>query len=1748
MPPTLHFQRPNPQMNLAASPFRVENALVPWAERGHPRRAGVSAFGIGGTNAHVVLEEAPEQPAATAPARPRLLVVSARTDAAADARVRDLADHLDRHPEADLADVAHTLQVGRRHFESRRCLVASDVDEARTTLRAGRLRRGSGVQSGRPVGLVLAGVPDSGVAAELAVLYETEPAFRAAVDECRAVPGLADAPDGRLFATLYALVRLLAARGVAIDALAGDSVGEIVAATVAGVLPLPGALGLLARRGAGSRDAVEAWVRDNVVLAAPHLRYVTNVTGTWVTAEQATDPGHWARVLTSAARLVDAVAVMRADELVLVAADARTLPPDVHAAIGELWLAGADVDWDAYSAGESRRIVALPTYPFQRERYWIDPPSVAGAPDAKAGKRPPDEWLWVPRWEPEEGGDGGDGAGPTGPTGPFLVLAETDRATDAVVARLAGYGSCVTVRPGDTFGVPDGDSFVLRPDEPGDYDRLARLLAATGRLPATVVHLWGVTGAVPDATDPAVMARHRRRGFDSVVWLSRALSEAGCTAVRILVGTDHMQAVDGSEALVPGKASVLGACLAVPQEYPGFTCASVDVAGGDPPALDDVVARELERPSAGGVAAYRGRTRTVRSFVPVPAPAPTPLLRDHGVYLLTGGLGNVGLLLAEHFARSARAPRLVLTGRAGLPPRSEWDAVLDREPSSATGRRIRAVRTIEELGARVLVVAADGADPASMRAAVEQARERFGRVHGVVHAAGLPGVEHFSLLSGLQSASIDAHFAAKVDSLIALDAALGGEQLDFSVLQSSISSVLGGLGFAAYAAANCVLDAYAEVRARAGARWVSVDWDTWQPTAASAAGASMQQYSMTGEEGLAAFDRASAVGAPRVVVSTGDLTARLGQWVGVEHDAAPVLRVGELFPRPELPELFVRPTSDDQRRLADLWQQVLGLDRVGINDNFFELGGNSLMGLQLARRISEEFSVHLPAVAIFEAPTVAGLAARLAGALEPAGHADPAVGGLPPVGTGGHDIAIVGLACRFPGATGADEFWRNLRDGVESIRTFTAEELVAAGVPAELAGRPDYVKARPVLDGIEEFDQEFFDMDAGEAALTDPQHRIFLECCWHALEDAGHPPRAFPGQVGVFAGSNISTYLAHLLGSGALPPWATAYQAVIANDKDALTTAVSYKLGLTGPSMAVQSFCSTSLVAVHQAVRALRAGDCDMALAGGVSVRVPGRVGHLAAGAGRESTDGHVRAFDARADGSMYGDGAGVVVLRRLADARTDGDTIRAVIKGSAVTNDGAARAGFAAPSVAGQTDAARRALRDARVGPETISYVEAHGTGTPLSDAVEFTALSRAFGDGPARGSCPIGSVKTNVGHLDQAAGVSGLVKTVLAIEHGQIPATLHFAEPNPEIDLATSPFHVNTRLVPWEAAPEGAPPLLGRAAQEGRGALRRAVVHAFGSGGTNAHVVLEQAPAPQPDAPGRPWLLLPLSARSEVALERATANLAGYLREHPEVSLPDVAHTLQVGRDAFAHRRIVLCATRDEAVATLAGSGGASGNWAARQGPPVALVFAGLSDIDAADVAALHDSEPLFRAVIADCCGVADPLFDADVRAVLLGAVPRPGPGSVVAAAGYIAGYALATQLASWGVRADAPAGDEVGCRVAATLAGRVTPFEALRALAQPGGRPHPATEGFGLGCVAEQPADCLIVDVGPGGVARDGGRALHATVGALWLAGVGIDWAAYSAGRGHRRVPLPTYPFQRQRCWADPPARPELRGDAA
>jgi acyl transferase domain-containing protein/acyl carrier protein len=1134
LPPSLHFETPNPRIDFADSPFYVNSKLSEWRANGRPRRAGVSSFGIGGTNAHAVLEEAPAVEPSPEGRPWQLLVLSAKTQTALEAAGRNLAAHLRAHAGLNLADVAFTLRVGRKTFEHRRALVCRDSADAVALLERPDPRRvatGSQESQSRPLVFMFTGqgsqYPQMG-----AGLYEHEPSFRAHVDRCaellKALTGLdvrdfiypaacdeVEAAEAlrqtsltqpALFVVEYALARLLMEWGMKPAAMIGHSVGEYVAACLAGVFSLEDALALVAERGrmmqsmpagsmlsvgigeeelteflrpgldlaavnapsrcvvAGTAEAVEDLQRrlgerghecarlhtshafhsemmrpvlapfaarvGRVELHAPRVPFVSNVTGTWITGAEATDPSYWAAHLAGTVRFAEGVRTLKESGAVLLevgpgqtlgtlarqqlqgverqsALSTMRAPRETRddlefllSAVGRLWLAGVKVDWKGFHATESRRRVPLPTYPFERERYWTGPREaqpVTAARRPSRGKSPDiADWFYTPLWKQTPPNATRAAGVRAAGASRWLVFADERGLGSCVVERLKAAGhEVVSVRAGAEYARPGESDFVINPLEPGDYESL---LKESGEgFPARLLHLWNV-GPPAGESDIESFEAAQGLGLNSLIFIAQALAKRGHNGpVQMSVVTSGAQDVSGEGPSAPERATLLGACAVIPQEYPNINCRGIDV---EPHARASKLAAQLideaESESRGAVVAYRGSRRWVQVFEPVRLGAPEAdapeeagarrescaRLKERGVYLIAEGAGRVSLLLAEHLARAVRA-RLVFVSREALPERGAWESWLAAHgDASESGARLKRLLELEASGAEVLTLCADVTSREQMAGALARARERFGRLDGVIYAAAVDGEEPRLSVQEIGREESSRRLRAAVGGLPVLAELLREERPDFCVLMSSLSAVLGGLGLLSAAAAGAYVNAFAAAQSNAqDVPWVSLNWDAWlfpEERGGAADLRGLTEFGISPEEGSEAFRRvmAHAPFSP-VVVSTGDLSERLARWVNLESvrgrgesgkGAAP-----SLHPRPELPVPYVAPRDETESDVAQIWQTLLGIEPVGVQDNLFDLGGDSLLAVQITSRVREALRVEVAVRAVFENPTIAGL-------------------------------------------------------------------------------------------------------------------------------------------------------------------------------------------------------------------------------------------------------------------------------------------------------------------------------------------------------------------------------------------------------------------------------------------------------------------------------------------------------------------------------------------------------------------------------------------------------------------------------------------------------------------------------------------------------------------------------------------------------------------------------------------------------
>ncbi|MDB1090388.1 SDR family NAD(P)-dependent oxidoreductase [Streptomyces sp. ACA25] len=1715
LPKTLHVDAPTPKVDWSAGAVRLLAEARAWPAGDRPRRAGVSAFGVSGTNAHVIVEEAPaaeaepERPAASGPVP---WVLSGRTEDALRGQAAALVAHLAERPAVEPRDIALALTATRSSFEHRAVVIGAD--------RADLLRGTEAVAGGKPAAGVVRGVAGApgrvafifpgqgpqwvGMATELAV---ASPEFSRRLDECATALAphvdwslrevLADPAaledvevvQPALWAVMVSLAALWRAHGVEPSAVVGHSQGEIAAACVAGALSLQDAALLVTARARALRavagrggmvvlplaqaavrellqpwgerlsvaavngpattvvsgdtaaldelltwaereglrarrvpvdyashsaqvDAVRAEVLATVAAIKPRaadVAFVSSVTGGFLDTTSL-DAEYWFRNLrepvrfdTATRTLLDAgfgafvevsphpvltVAVQETDDAVLAVGSLRRDDggsASFLASLAEAAVRGVPVDWTL--ALPDARPVPLPTYAFQRERYWLDVPTpdqggdaefwaavgcsadhLAAALGAGATDREPlaavhpllarwherqadeaavDSWRYRVDWAPLTV----SGA----PSGRWLaVVPDGDAWADAVATALAERVDLARTTVND-LGAPDGsaglDGFagvvaLLAPGTPDPLPGVLALVQALGSVP-----LWCVTNgavAVGPADEPADPATAQVWGLGRVAALERPRAWGGLV--------DLPAEVDGRVA------DRLAAVLAGDEDQTAVRASGV-------------FGRRLRRAPGGPVGAE---------------------WHPEGTVLVTGGTGGLGTHVARWLA-GAGAERLVLTNRRG--------------PDAPGARDL--VAELTALGAEAEVVACDAAD--------RDAVARLLAEHPVTAVFHLAGIERYQPLADLAPADLAAVAAAKVAGARHLDELTRDRELSAFVLFTSGAGVWGSSGQAAYAAANAHLDALALRRRAEGLPATAVAWGHWGGAGMSEGPARAQMARW----GLPAMAPERAVAALRGALDRDEaaLTVADLDWP-VFASTFTVARRSPLFADlPEAAEPAVpdsaedRPVRLDRAALLELvlaeTGAVLGHESVATLPTgraFQELGFDSLTAVELRNRLRDATGLKLPATLVFDHPTPEALAGHLLHQMPGAVAADAAD---PAARTVAEDdpVVIAGMACRFPGGVHSPErLWELVLDGRDAMGGFPVDR----GWDVTDAG---YAKVGGFLDSAGAFDTGFFGISPREAVGMDPQQRLLLETAWEVLENAGIDPRSVRGsRTGVFVGYGGQDYLTSLYGT----PDELQGHLLTGTSGSVVSGRLAYVLGLEGPAVTLDTACSSSLVALHLAAAALRSGECDMALAGGVTVMATpgvfvefGRQGGLAA-------DGRCKAFADAADGTGWGEGVGLLLVERLSDARRRGHEVLAVLRGSAVNSDGASN-GLTAPNGPSQQRVIRAALTGAGLVSSEVDAVEAHGTGTALGDPIEAQALQAAYGQDRDR-PLLIGSVKSNLGHTQAASGAAGVIKTVLALRHGTLPATLHVDRPSTDVDWTRGAVSVLTEATPW---PE-------------TGAPRRAGVSSFGVSGTNAHVILEQAPpaedttpaAPAGDGGVVPWVL---SGRSPEAARAQVERLRAHIAAHPDQDPVAVARSLATTRTPFEYRVAAAGSDTDGLLAGLTDARPV----AARQGR-TAFLCTGQGAQHVGMGADLHAAHPAYAEAFDAVCAEFDRLLDRPLRdLVLTGPVEVLDHTEYAQPALFAVEVALAALLRSWGVVPDLLAGHSLGEITAASIA---------------------------------------------------------------------------------------------------------------
>jgi len=1371
IPATLHFNAPNTHLDLAATPLVVADRRTDWPRGATTRRGGVSAFGFGGTNVHVVVEEAPRAPRRREPSGAHVLCLSACAPEALAHLAQDMRQYLG-DCDAELADICFTANTGRAALKHRLAIIARHRDQLSDRLH------------------------------------------------------LLRAWDER-----------------------GQLRGSLVFTG-----PLPGE--------PSGDDALRAWLLPVWKKLSHESREIVLACATGPPLE-----GNAARLLGGAI----------SEEGAETTHDAMEAEVDRLRALALLFVLGAEINWDRFHAGQSFRRVELPTYPFERQSYWlgIAPAREPRALSPAAGAS--ENLLYQVRWHERSL----DNAVPRAVEGTWLLCDDRTRLGAAIERRLTNAGASV-IRVEHTNEFTAGaQRITLVRDSAAEYARLFETVKGRrGRL-AGIVDLWGFHARVDEPSSLDELENALSASVERLFHFAQVLASAQLhRGLDFSIVTAHAQRVRDGDIIAAERAAQLGLAQTLPFELKGLRLRAIDAElSCDPEYLAEQLLREISADASDIEIAYRGGARFVRELTALGVRGParaTRALRERGLYLVTGGLGGIGVEVARLLAGRARA-RIVLAGRSALPPVADWDRMVAGTTAAddATRRRLSAMREIESLASDISYVQADVSKPHDVTRLFDHIRRRHGHLDGVFHLAGLIDQE----LLALRSKSLDsfrAVMAPKVQGSWLLWQAVKAFKPDLFVLVSSVSSISGVFGASQcdYSTASRFQNAMAARLHDSGVRGAKSillsEWASHGMLVHTPVGPIVRQLGLrpfSNQQALATIEQALSLETDHVVVISPDpqrfAPERLFQFRAAERTAdapAAPLAAPSVTPASGVP-LFSRASSYLKEQLAAMLK--LSIERIDTETNFMELGFDSIIAVQLRKRLLDDIGVRVDATTMFRYPSVRQLARHLvethrdaidrsltdaSAAAEPRALAPgvtdapwtPApnaaqLRGLTPAraqtneaqvapknqqAPSRHDIAVIGLACRLPGAATPEEFWTNLCGGRDSVTPLPSERLKPGRgqpLPRSNGLHGGY------LDDIDQFDPAFFHLSRREARLMDPQQRLFLEVAWEACERAGYrTDHLARGRVGVFVGASTTDYVKLMTA----PADQRDPHLRTGNALSMIANRVSYLLDWHGPSLSVDTACSSSLVALHLACQCLRQGEADFALAGAVHL-ILNPAGHELLGSeGVLAADGRSKAFDDRADGFARGEGVVAILLKPLDAALADRDQVWAVIKATAVNNDGHSKAGLAAPNPKAQRDVILSCLQQANIGADTIGLFEAHGTGTALGDPIEIDGAAEAFARHTSRrGYCAIGSVKSNLGHLEAAAGMAGFAKAVLALKFGQMPPTIHFEVPNRHLCLEETPFFIVDRLKRWPA--ESWP--------------HRAGVSSFGFGGTNAHVLVE-------------------------------------------------------------------------------------------------------------------------------------------------------------------------------------------------------------------------------------------------------------------------------------------------------------------
>ncbi|MEM7133969.1 MAG: SDR family NAD(P)-dependent oxidoreductase [Chloroflexota bacterium] len=1882
IPPHLNFHTPNPLIDWDESPVQIPTSLTDWPKE--KRIAGVSSFGISGTNAHVIVEEAPPKASDSETADNQidrdwhLLTLSAKTEEALVALAQKYSQFLEagkENPELALGDICYTAHIGRSHFAHRLSIPTNSTMHLQTMLVDYTNERANNniaqgysptYQSPPSIAFLFTGQGTQYVGMGR-VLYEAEPTFRATIDHGDELyqqitgeslleviyptnPQSANLQPAdllhqttytqpALFVLEYALAKLWQSWGIQPEILLGHSVGEIVAACVAGVFGLEDGLKLIAARGrlmgalpqdgemvslladetrvqeaiedyatvsiaaingpesvviSGRRESVLAiadtfaaegvktrklmvshafhsplmdpmldefrQVAESIIYHQPTIQLVSNVTGK-LSGDEITTPDYWVRHVREAVRFADGIDTLHEQGIDIfleigpkptLLGMAGEIPTTDHrlpttsrvpslrenqndwqqmlTTLGELYVRGVKIDWHGFDQPYQRRKIVLPTYPFQRQPYWLqldDVSSDNGMTNGAASYNGFAQWLGINDIEKltdliseKEQLDANERQTVTKVLTALEAESHVQQLTtkvDSMLYEVAWHSQNKPTVVAKGYLSPETRSqwLVLSDDtnighafvnclidlnqavdvvktEVELVEYLKQLpLRTKDALPLQgVVHLWGMD-QVNEYTVPNIntIMQRQERILGSVLKVVQALTMLDGTSPRLFIATQGAQKVTAKDEIAFTQTSLWGVGRVIALEHPELWGGLVDLDSKSAPSesAENLLAEILQPPlnsvlnNEAQIAYRSGKrllARLMRSKVKT-TDVPAKIHAD-STYLITGGLGAVGLIIADWLADEG-AKHLILTGRSGV----------------TTAAQQEVIDGLETEGVKVEIALIDVTNEEAMRALFMKIAASAHPLRGIFHMAGI-------LDDGILLNQTWKRFASVMSSKVKgawllhqLTQEMNMTGLENLVFFSSAASLLGNLGQGSYAAANAFMDGLARYRQQQGLPGISINWGAW----AGYKGID----SMIGRTASVILDEGEWITPEAGMMALAHLMTRSGQmavapidWTKPSlamHGASSFLN--HLVPSDlSTASLSIDSNADGrssliqslkalavsrrrhylQDHLQKAVSRTLGMTTMPERmTGFADLGMDSLMALELRRLLERELRQPLPTTIAFEYPTVDSMADYLLDEVlelaEPQGEKTAIQIEHVTIGLD-EPIAVISMACRFPGAESPEAFWQLLQEGKDMVQEvpttrWNVDDYYDSHQPTP--GKM-YMREAAFIDEVDQFDPLFFGISPREAMNMDPQHRLLLEVSWEALERAHiAPSRLVDSQTGVFIGIGEGD------SSVMWPDDLDALDSLIGTGSGHSIAAgrLAYTLGLQGPTMAVDTACSSSLVALHLACQSLRTGECDLALSGGASLMLS-PIGHIVLSQMQAlSPNGRCKTFDSAADGYGRGEGGGMVLLKRLSDAEADGDAIFAVIKGSAVNHDGPS-SGLTVPNKRAQEKLLHQALKAANITPNEVAYVEAHGTGTPLGDPIEIRALGSVFSSNGSSSKRDnpllVGSVKTNVGHLEAAAGIAGFIKTVLAIHHRQIPPHLHFNTPNPYIEWDEFAIDVSTRLQPWPTEE----PVAG--------------VSSFGLSGTNSHVIVAAAPQvtsddttsdePAVDEPAvdeetviktkRPLHLLPLSAKSEAALSDLATRYLDHIRHYSDLDLGDLCYTAAVGRNHFNHRlaiRATNCKDIEEQLAAIqmgTQPAGVARSIIEAQASRVAFLFTGQGSQYVGMGRELYEAEPTFRSTI-DYGGalyqqitgesLLEVIYPTNSQPANLQPADRLHHTTYTQPALFVLEYALAKLWQSWGIQPDILLGHSVGEIVAACVAGVFSLEDGLKLIAARG-----------------------------------------------------------------------------------------------